>query len=466
MNIQKKKIHTADIKDIICNDKEIITCSRDGTINILDHELVVRKTLKPNNGFVNAIAKFENHLFAGLQSGLILHYTLEKDYDSFSGNKFLNNDDEKEKDDKEKNITNVYDGNVNDSTVNDSNGNERIINDSNGNERIINDSNINDSNGNDTNENDFYDPEFISVHSQNVTSLKLTTVNIFGSFAESIDIPKNNFYLVSASWDSKVCILDFCNGRVKFLKFAQGVWNVQIHGGRLYVCGIDKMIYMYEDGMNVGVYALHTSCVRSLCVGLGSLYSLSNDGKVFRWENGLKNCRDLQNISYSLAIFPGKKCVCEQSPGVSTCRCGIVAAAGEKNVTFLSSDLKFLKKIILGVECWTVSATGNLVLVGGGDGNLYVFELDELMKRPEKVIRVPVELTDGEETIKIINEMVYKKSSDQWELIGSVANNTHAFEVEVDGRLLKLTFTDDENTFAIAERFLREHKLGDSYKDD
>ncbi|KAG0439713.1 hypothetical protein DMUE_2242 [Dictyocoela muelleri] len=564
MKVDKFKVHTSDIKDILCNEKEIITCSRDGTINILDHELTIKKKLNPLTGFINSVEKYDNHLFSGLQSGLILHYTFkdqnyDKDvshgihekYNKFNSNDKINKDkinndkinndkinkDEINKGEINKDKINKYEinkGEINKGEINkDEINNDKINNDEINKDELnkdkINNDKINNDKINkgeiinnaenkrkphnepedrDKNDNtEIYDLNYISIHTQNVTSLKITKNNIFGNFNEEISVPKNNFYLVSSSWDAKVCIIDFYNSKIKTFLFNNGIWDIQIHDDKLYICGIDKLISIYQEGIIKTTLNLHTSCVRSIGVINNNLYSLSNDGKIFNWrDKELENSRDLQNISYKLKIIPNsedykeKKLILNEKLKSSEKLKfdeklksseklkfdeklksdqiffkndeqpleHLVVISGEKFVTIFDKNLKFLKKLILDVECWSINNVGKKLLIGGGDGNLYVVDLNEFLNNNENVVSIDVDFNenDDDRKVKIVNGMVYKKNDDKWELIGSVVDNSHTFEVEVDGQLLKLTFTDDENTYTIADRFLREHKLNDGYREE
>lgn len=302
---------------------------------------------------------------------------------------------------------------------------------------------------------------YIIHHTKNVTSLV-----------------SDNSLLISGSWDNDMVVTDInTHSKVYSYTHPSGVWCVRKEGTRIYTACMDGCIRMFEDGELKECVSVHGGCVRTLIVYGERMVGVSNDGRVL------------------LCGIDDKTVVASRMLGVY-CYDVLVLGNGLYTFLFLADDgvvfitdhcLGRIRKACIGEFCWCVVRKHEHLYFGSSKGNVIRIGVDDLIEHSTDVMMIEkgvVVNAQNDENIskqleeikskikdskdyKIEGTMLFQRQGDTWIQVGEVmGKRDNTFTVELDNKKLELSFDNDENVYDVADRFLRENKLGDGHRDE
>ncbi|KHN68990.1 hypothetical protein M896_110180 [Ordospora colligata OC4] len=282
--------------------------------------------------------------------------------------------------------------------------------------------------------------------------------------------------LMSGSWDCTMAIWDvshceYANPECLMrIQHPATVWSAKFVRKNMYITGCaDNLLRIYEDGVLVSTLGYHMSCVRSLAVFDKCIFSIDNEGIVLKisLDGILLKHQSLNEFGYHLSLceVDGKQ---------------MVACCGENGkMMFFDTDLKMLQDVrVPAISCWTMCSSRSKVYVGCNDGRIYTYSKnvsDDVIKELveiEQGIRVvgeDREFVSNGQKFKTVSGQVYQEVDGEWVLMGSMQGSNdyeNTFRVELDNKYYTLSFNNDENTYEVAERFLRKYGLRDEFKDE
>ncbi|KAL0263964.1 UNVERIFIED_CONTAM: hypothetical protein PYX00_010878 [Menopon gallinae] len=276
-----------------------------------------------------------------------------------------------------------------------------------------------------------------------------------------------NACLLSGSWDNT--LKEWEEGAAVFtFTHPSAVWSCKYITKKSFVTACaDTRVRVFENRVLKAEFIHHMHCVRSLWVQK-DIYSVSNeglliqnsmDGKLVRYEHH-------SALVYSVYVDTDTVLLCGDS--------GTIIVNGKV--------CRFPVQTF-----WKAVVWDGRVYAAGSDGRVYVFEKQEGAEedteskleatRHEDAGEEQKKARDSEEPgaekaasgqrKKVVNGKVYTLVNNEWVLFGDVVQKfDNSFNVEVDGRVLQLSFNDNENVFDVASRFLQHHKLSEQYRDD
>lgn len=337
-------------------------------------------------------------------------------------------------------------------------------------------------------------------------------------------------YLLSASWDGKVCVWRTEDmGSVAEISTDKTPWSAVVVQGsasqgtehapaeKFIVCGCTDGHLLYykltesEGAVRVAYaksIAVHKTCIRDLMVKDGFLYSLSNNGVVMKSEASGKILEkvDTDTVSFKLcatadAAGPNRDGPAGDS-GVDSGRL-VFVSSDEGIARVFDGDLNEKETIkIPALSCWSACAAGpGELLLCGSDGRVYVYSasINESEKRSSESAHRELEAlfsearsdagardgkagaTDIKSTnpnYRIENGRVYQMIDGGWEMIGDVIKKdgageagerkgyAHTIDIELGDRTMTLAFNGDEDHEDIAKRFVDENGIGPEYIDE
>ncbi|KAM0675637.1 WD repeat protein Lub1 [Gurleya vavrai] len=420
--IQETKFSSKDLRAIAINKENLAVASTDGIIYVKNHTSSEISKLTQMECRVSSLIFNNNDLFAGYQNGLILLY----------------------KDSKQ----------------------DQVL--------------------------------YFTGHSSNVCSL-----DVFDNF------------LISSSWDNSIRIWDInLITEIHKIQFECCVWSVKFIDKNLFVaCLADKTIKTYKNKILEKTFVYHLSAVRG-CFYLKNdfIYSIGNDGKVIKSDmNGkIKAVCDLKEFSYTI-------CGNENN---------ILVGGENGNVSLLDKNLNLIQNLKISMQSvWTSFFYNKKFYIAGSNGFLLDYEnkiieknlidnksdsKDQKSNVELKENKIKSDSEDQKNTAKLNdNNIEFEKKSDsedqkntaklndknfenksnlndqkhkvengkvyfnkdgQWVLIGDVIENNekfdYTFDVEVDGKVLKLSFNENDNLFDVADNFITKNELSREFKDD
>ncbi|KAH9410746.1 putative PFU protein [Ordospora pajunii] len=282
--------------------------------------------------------------------------------------------------------------------------------------------------------------------------------------------------LMSGSWDCTVAVWDVSHCKyanpecLVRIQHPAAVWSAKFVRKNMCVTGCaDNILRIYEDGVLVSMFEYHVSCVRSLAVFDGCVFSIDNEGIVLKMtlDGVLLKHQSLNEFGYCLSL-----CAVDGEEMVVCC--------GENGkVMFFDMDLRTLQDVRVPViSCWTVCGNRGKVYVGCNDGRIYMYskEVSEDARKKLAEIEEGMKVVGGDrefvsngQKFKTVGGEVYQEVDGEWVFMGSMQglnNYENTFQVELDNKYYTLSFNNDENTYEVAERFLRKYGLKDEFKDE
>ncbi|KAM0677888.1 WD repeat protein Lub1 [Binucleata daphniae] len=330
---------------------------------------------------------------------------------------------------------------------------------------------INNTNSNDNINiiNDGMPPVYLVGHQKNVCSLQI-----------------QNNYLISTSWDHSVIIWDLqTNTQIKNHNYSCCVWSAYFldtsNHSDFVAVNADKSVNININNNDTTILA-HLAAVRSIKITNNIIYTIGNDGKIIKLSKTGKiiGIQDVKEFIYKMDIKNDKITVC-----------------GENGCVFiLDLDLNVIDTIKVDSQsCWGCAFYGENIYVCGSNGNLYEFAVKEINKGDDKELdnKLKCDKANDENKInddigsnkvnddvtsdkvdgsnyRIENGKMYYNENGSWNLIGDVIENNkqydHTFDVEVDGKYLKINFNKNDNIYDVADKFLNDNQLSKNYKDD
>lgn len=319
--------------------------------------------------------------------------------------------------------------------------------------------------------------------------------------------------LISGSWDCTAKVWDLSSFSVKYdLKgHSASVWDAKIVDAaeEIYLtCSADRTIRKWKGGKEVAQFSGHNDVVRKLLIlpGAKHFVSASNDCtlKVWDLESGavLQTLHGHDSFIYDIAILSN----------------GDLVSTAEDRTVRIWRNGKTLQAITLPcISVWCVDTLPNDdIAVGGSDKSIYVFtaspdreatasgiqeftslvqnsaiseqSIDDLKRTDIPGYEALEQGADEEGATKMVKSPAgvieaHQWSGGQWVKIGDVVGSAggssgkkshngkewdYLFDVDVeDGKPpLKLPYNANENPYTAAERFLADHELPASYKDE
>ncbi|KAF3985737.1 hypothetical protein FT663_04847 [Candidozyma haemuli var. vulneris] len=319
--------------------------------------------------------------------------------------------------------------------------------------------------------------------------------------------------LISGSWDCTAKVWDLSSFSVKYNLTGHGasVWDAKIidaAADTYLTCSADRTIRKWKGDKEIAQYSGHNDVIRKLLVlpGGKQFVSASNDCtlKVWDLESGtvLQTLHGHDSFIYDISVLSNGD---------------LVSTAEDRSVRIWRNG-KTLQAITLPcISVWCVDVLPNDdIVVGGSDKMVYVFtssperaateggiqefsslvqnsaiseqSIDDL-KRTDIPGYEALERAGKEEGSTIMVKSpagvieAHQWSGGEWVKIGDVVSSaggssgkkTHngkewdyVFDVDVeDGKPpLKLPYNSNENPYTAADRFLADHELPASYKDE
>lgn len=479
------RLSSKDLKALATSQRYTAVSSTTGTINVYNHITQQTETLNTPGTYASSllITKDKFRLIAGCQNGTILIYTKqdspEKPFDEFKNNDSTSNKNDLIINKKSKNNYKTCDESIN-----------FFIN---------NKSNSKSPNNGDINT--------VLEYIHDKPTIHLKTLNNHKGNVCSLDYNCN--ILISSSWDNTIRSWDLQNlEQTNLYDLGCCVWSVKLlPDSSSFIAGLaNKTIIIYKNGLITQSFMCHLAPVRGLCLFQNNIFSVGNDGKVMKNEEGrIVKITDLNDFLYSIDVSHENVAVCGENGRV-------VIMDRELNIVY---DLK------LNVESlWAVRICENGVIICGSDGLLYHYEFkkenimnesnlingnhnenifvekkDDINEEKDKFnpeigdikindscnnIKEPnendKEINENElnshlqtkDGYKVYNGKVYYREDGKWSLIGDVIEKKfdHSFDVEVEGKFLKINFNEKDNIYDVAEKFLNENNLNKEYKND
>lgn len=270
--------------------------------------------------------------------------------------------------------------------------------------------------------------------------------------------------LLSGSWDH---VLNEWDGEVPVFSFLHPgpVWSCRYISETSFATACtDTKIRIFDSGVLKVEMQHHLHCVRSLWIHK-DIYSVSNEGMFIQntLDGGLVKYASHDSLMYS--VYVDDKYT--------------VLAGDNGRIAVNGKIMKFPVQTF-----WKAVVFEGKVYAAGSDGKLYVLTEDErleegeeaqdtLFEKPEEERCQKSGAKDGYEDgfqghkKKVVNGKVYMLVNNEWILFGDVVKSfDHTFSVDVEGKSLQLSFNDDEDVFDVADRFIKQHKLNEQYKDE
>lgn len=319
--------------------------------------------------------------------------------------------------------------------------------------------------------------------------------------------------LISSSWDctAKVWDLSSCSVKYDLVGHSASVWDAKIvdaASDTFLTCSADRTIRKWKGSKEVARFTGHNDVVRKLLVlpSGKEFVSASNDCTLKIWDietgNVLQTLHGHDSFIYDIAILSN----------------GDLVSTAEDRTVRIWREGKTIQAITLPcISVWCVDVLPNDdIAVGGSDKMVYVFtasadrqatadgikqftshvqnstiseqSIDNLKKtdipgydaleRPGKEEGATIMVKSPAGVIE-----AHQWSGGQWTKIGDVVGSAggssskksfdgkewdYVFDVDVeDGKPpLKLPYNANENPYTAAERFLADHDLPASYKDE
>lgn len=273
--------------------------------------------------------------------------------------------------------------------------------------------------------------------------------------------------LLSGSWDHT---LKEWEGGTAIFTFTHPstVWACKYTTETSFVTACaDARIRVFENQALKIEILHHLHCVRSLWT-YKDIYSVSNEGLF------IQNSMDGELVRY------------ENHPAL------LYSVYADINTVLLCGDNGTIivngKIYSFPVQTfWKAVIWDGRVYAAGSDGRVYVFEKGEDVVEESEGKLATTQSEDVKEEQerahvsqepcienavpgqrrKVVNGKVYMLVNNEWVLFGEVVQKfDHTFNIEVEGKILQLSFNDNENVFDVATRFIQHHKLNEQYRDD
>lgn len=282
------------------------------------------------------------------------------------------------------------------------------------------------------------EPMQIAGHTANVCALDFRTQLLSGSWDHTL-----------RKWDAERVVFSFTHPAT--------VWACRYVTDTSFVSGCaDTKIRIFRKETLQAEILCHLYYVRGLCVHK-DIYSVSNEGLFVQNKLNGDLVRYAQYPSLMFSVYADDK---------------FVVLCGDNGTVVINGQVISLPVATL----WKVVVFDGKAYAAGSDGKVYVLrecaegEAVETAQnvQAEQRSNDPDEHADDENVKKkVVNGKVYALVNNEWVVFGDVVHKfDHTFNVDVEGKTLELSFNDNENTFDIANRFLRQHKLDEQYRDD
>ncbi|KAG5860402.1 PFU domain-containing protein [Encephalitozoon hellem] len=283
-------------------------------------------------------------------------------------------------------------------------------------------------------------------------------------------------FIVSSSWDCTVIVWEprkmnnDKGGMVQKMPHPTVVWCAKFINENTIVTGCsDKLIRIFKNGVLTRTFNHHLSYVRGVAVLNENIFSIDNEGIVLKvsLDGRILKHYSTKNFMYSIFSY-----TCDGK--------GLVICTGENGTAIVFDEgLKPIQSLSVPVtSCWAGFGWNGKVYVGGSDGRLYVYSsnpsseatkaIEEMRNEQGSLLKDGEFVSDGQK-FKAANGNVYQEVNGEWVLLGKgegAKPYDNTFQVELENKYYTLSFNNNENVYEVAEKFLRENRLRDEFRDD
>lgn len=260
--------------------------------------------------------------------------------------------------------------------------------------------------------------------------------------------------ILTGSWDHSATLLTPIpsTGESKTMLDGQGyakkqfkhpgtIWKVVFIDETTFLTGCtDGAIRLFKDGQLVKTMRVHANVVRGLRVEEEIIYSVDNYGKMLKlnMDGKILKSRNLDEVCFDLCLY-GK----------------LVLVCGEGGKIFAANrDLQVLfEKRVPGFDtCWSIREINDLLFVTGDKGQGSYLAADE---------KAIAELEERGNMAQKMEEAVSGSESPKPATPKPGYDNT--FSVELNNKIYKIQFNNDEAVHEVASKFLHENSLSPVY---
>lgn len=303
------------------------------------------------------------------------------------------------------------------------------------------------------------EPVYLAGHTSNVCALDYHSQLLSGSWDHDLK-----------EWNAGVAVFSFTH--------PASVWACRYVSDACFVsaCADAKIRIFHSKVLKVEVQH-HLHCVRSLWI-YNDIYSVSNEGSFI--HNGVDG-RLIRYTNYDLLLY---FVYVDEN---------FVILSGDKGTIVVNGTVHNFPVSTI----WKAVVYDGKIHAAGSDGKIYILSKGEdgksmhrgaeaasdVQNDDEKAKEENSKCTQGEvhdqredediqkeiqnQKKKVVNGKVYTLVDNEWVLLGEVVKKfDHTFNVDVEGKTLQISFNEEENVFEVADRFLKQHKLNEQYKDD
>eukprot|EP00834_Sanchytrium_tribonematis_P005213 NODE_301_length_10368_cov_0.471614.p2 type:complete len:658 gc:universal NODE_301_length_10368_cov_0.471614:5196-3223(-) len=311
-------------------------------------------------------------------------------------------------------------------------------------------------------------------------------------------------YIITGGWDNtvRITLLNDLKSS-KHVNLPHAVWALLVIDSNIFVGCADGNIYHLDKQLNIkNTIHAHKQPVRGLALYKGQIVSCSNDASIKIWDT----TGSLQSEWFGHTSFI-------YSLTTITLDTEYVVSVGEDQCCKIWLDGNIIQNIpIPEVSLWNVASHGSNIAIASSSGRIYEFTTKEEQKANNEMIaryesnlqqfslnketigdidmsKIPSkDILDKpgpkEGHVQMIKEeskiMAYSWSGGKWVKIGEVVNAVgnsrkqifegkeydYVFDVDLDGKMMKLPYNTLENPFSAALSFLNKNQLDQVHLDD